>query len=403
MKKVWLMAVMLSAMGLMLIAASSNDGLPINYFQLPQAISTTTNKAHADLRLVDNMRPEACAQCHQAQFEAWKHSRHAHAYSPGLVGQFPSMGHSNSNDCLVCHAPLVQQLYRDAGDMQATLATLLRHPEGFSSDADLDSKQAALPLRHAGVTCAVCHVRNGQRFGPPRRNNDEVGHLNGAAHGGFTATKDFEKSQFCAACHQFPQSYAIHGKPLENTVYEWKQSYFASEGVQCQGCHMPDRVHAFKGIHDKQMVLSGLDFQLEKQGDVAVLKITSKHIGHAFPTYVTPKVMIHAEAFNQHGVILQTWQWEIVRKVAYENGWKEIKDARLMPNQSRMFTTDGIKGDVAFVKFYVDVIPDAFYKGVYQNLLAGDMQPAARKLIQKALADAEKNDYRLFEGRLSYP
>jgi Zn-finger protein len=378
------------------VEESVNTSLPANYWDMPQA----TGKAHIGLE--NNMRPEACAQCHQAQFNAWRDSKHAHAYSPGLVGQFPDAGHGAGNDCLVCHAPLAEQLYRNEGDMQATLSTLLKNSEGFSRDADLDSKKAALPLRHAGVTCAVCHVRQGQRFGPPRRGSDVVGHLKGDAHGGFVATKDFEKSQFCASCHQFPQAYAINGKPLENTLFEWKKSRFAREGVQCQTCHMPDRKHAFKGIHDVGMVRSGLEFNLEKKAGLVAFTMTSVNIGHAFPTYVTPKIWVKAEALDVQGKVLQHWQWVIVREVAYDDEWKEMQDTRLMPGESRVFVADKLNKNTSSVRFYVDVVPDAFYKGVYKSLLSGDLQPKARRLIKKSLSDANKNDYRLYENELKF-
>ena len=395
MKKLWWMPIAIVAIGLGLVGLSMDessvqeatiqktvfheDSLPLDYWDKPQAMG----KVHAGLE--NNMRPEACAQCHQEQFNAWRDSKHAMAYSPGLVGQFPNMGHAAGNDCLVCHAPLAEQLYRDAGDLDATLSTLLENPEGFSRAADLDSIKSQLPLRHAGVTCAVCHVRQGQRFGPPRRGSDVVGHLQGDAHGGFVATKDFEKSQLCAACHQFPQAYAINGKPLENTLFEWKKSRFSREGVQCQSCHMPDRKHAFKGIHDVDMVRSGLEFKLKKQGKLAILSMTSVHIGHAFPTYVTPKIWVKAEALDAQGKVLQHWQWVIVREVAYDDGWKEIQDTRLMPDESRVFVADDLNEHVKSVHFYVDVVPDAFYKDVYRSLLSDDLQPKARFLIAKAL------------------
>jgi len=420
MNKTWYVVVLFGLIGVGLIVSSLNKSasvasvikhssqsknsmletvsasLPEDYWDMPQA----TGNSHAGLE--NNMRPEACAQCHQEQFNAWRDSKHAHAYSAGLVGQFPAAGHAAGNDCLVCHAPLAEQLYRDAGDMKLTLRTLLDAPVGFSRDADLDAKQTQLPLRHAGVTCAVCHVRQGQRFGPPRRGNAAVGHLDGAAHGGFVATKDFESSQFCASCHQFPQDYAINGKPLENTVFEWQNSSFAGQGVQCQTCHMPDRKHEFKGIHDINMVRSGLEFKLQKKAGLATLTISSVHIGHAFPTYVTPKIWVKAEALDERGKVVQNWQWEIVREVSYDDGWQETQDSRLMPGESRVFVADKLKKKASSIRFYVDVVPDAFYKGVYQNLLADTLQPKARELITKALSDANKNDYRLYERQIEF-
>ena len=74
-----------------------------------------------------------------------------------------------------------------------------------------------------------------------------------------TRTPACLSSEFCQSCHQFaPDGLALNGKLLENTYAEWKASRFAREGVQCQDCHMPDRRHLWRGIHDPAMVRSGL-------------------------------------------------------------------------------------------------------------------------------------------------
>jgi len=55
-----------------------------------------------------------------------------------------------------------------------------------------------------------------------------------------------------------PDGFALNGKLLQSTYDEWKASRFARQGVQCQDCHMPDRRHRWRGIHDADMVRSGL-------------------------------------------------------------------------------------------------------------------------------------------------
>jgi len=402
------MAVSLVCSGLLLMAAASHPvsspgvdpGLPDDYWDSPRA--TTAASPHDWSRLETNLHPEACAQCHRPQFDAWKNSLHAQAYSSGLVGQFPDMGHQQANDCLRCHAPLDEQRYTDGRDMAASIAARLKHDEGFDRDARLpDSASEELPLRHAGVTCAACHVRGLQRFGPPPRSSLAVGHQDTPAHGGFTATKDFEKSRFCASCHQFPQSMAVGGKPLENTLVEWQQSRFAREGVTCQQCHMPDRRHEFRGIHDPDMVRKGLAFELAQRGHDAVLAITSKWIGHAFPTYVTPRIIVRAEAVDAGEKVLRAWQWEIVREVVFDDGWQEKRDTRLMPGERREFVAASAPAGASRMRFTVRVEPDHFYKGVYRSLLVGDLDVPARALIRKAAADARANDYMLYEASLA--
>jgi len=387
----------LLVIGLGLAAAAVDPGLPDAYWDQPQATQGAAPHDWSDLEA--NLHPEACAQCHESQFNAWRDSLHAHAYSPGMIGQFPGMGVEEGNSCLVCHAPLAEQRYRDENDMNQSLSLKLTHPEGFDRNADLDSK--ALPLRHTGVSCAVCHVRGWQRFGPPPKKSDAIGHQQTAAHGGFTATHAFEQSQFCASCHQFPDSMAINGKPLENTLNEWKQSSFSKQGITCQKCHMPDRRHEFRGIHDPDMVRKGLQFDLTQGKNSAVFTITSTWIGHAFPTYVTPKIVISASALDANGKVLRKWQWDIIREVGYDNGWKEMRDTRLMPGESRQFIAEPLPANTDRVRYQVSIIPDYFYKGVYQGLLADQMTEMARTHISHAVERADKDDYLLFEKTIS--
>ncbi len=376
--------------GLLLTAAG---GLPEGYWDAPRA--TTPQPPHAWSALERNLHPEACAQCHVEQFNAWKDSLHAHAYSSGMVGQFPAMGLAEANDCLRCHAPLQEQRYRHDADMSDSLRLRLQHDNGFNREADIDA--ARLPLRHSGVSCAVCHVRGWQRFGPPRRGQRDDGHRDAPAHGGFTAVRAFEQSQFCASCHQFPATMAINGKPLENTLTEWKKSHFAKGGITCQQCHMPERRHEFRGIHDVDMVRKGLSIDARLVGGKAVLTLHSRHIGHAFPTYVTPKIIVRAEARDAAGTRLRQWQWEIVREVVYDHGWQELRDTRLQPGEVRRYEVGDWPQHTVSIRFAIQVQPDAFYKGFYRNLLAGRPDALSARHLERALRRAEDNDYMLYE------
>ena len=165
---------------------------------------------------------------------------------------------------------------------------------------------------------------------------------------------------------------------------------------------MPDRKHQFKGIHDPSFTRKALDISvLMNTDDLPALQITSKHIGHAFPTYVTPKVTIQAKALDKQGKVLQTWQWDMVREVFFaEEGWQEKKDTRLMPSETRMFTVSKLHQQAVRVLFEVMVIPDQFYKGVYQSLLLDKPEGDAKGLIQQALQQAEQNDYLLYAGHV---
>jgi len=167
--------------------------------------------------------------------------------------------------------------------------------------------------------------------------------------------------------------------------------------MTCQGCHMPDRRHEFRGIHDPEMVSKGLTFKLAQDKNRVIFTIASTWVGHAFPTYVTPTVVISASAADAGGKVLSNWQWEIVREVAYNDGWKEVRDTRLMPGESREFIVEPLPEHTDHVRYRVNVIPDHFYKGVYQGLLAENMMDIVRTHISHAADQAEKDDYLLYE------
>jgi hypothetical protein len=106
----------------------------------------------------------------------------------------------------------------------------------------------------------------------------------------------------CAACHQFAfparadrGALRYHpGRPLQDTVAEWRASRYADRA--CQACHMP-RVgppgsahasHAFAVLGDPAALARAVEVTARavrrgRQVDVA-LTLTAREIGHAFPT-----------------------------------------------------------------------------------------------------------------------
>ncbi|MBA7466455.1 hypothetical protein ES707_01639 [subsurface metagenome] len=61
----------------------------------------------------------------------------------------------------------------------------------------------------------------------------------------------------------------------ENTLVEWEQSPAARNGMTCQSCHMPQRRHLWRGIHDPDMVRSGLTPEFVAEADAARFRLTS--------------------------------------------------------------------------------------------------------------------------------
>jgi hypothetical protein len=345
-----------------------------------------------------SLHPESCGSCHPAQFADWRESLHAAASGPGVAGQLVEMRESDPSSahaCLVCHAPL--------GEQAPLVAAGRQLQDNPSYDASLAGK---------GVPCAGCHVRGHERFGPPRRDGSLGSNAprESLPHNGATRTPAFLKAEFCKSCHQFtPDGFSLNGKLLQATYDEWKASRFSREGVQCQDCHMPDRRHQWRGIHDLEMVRSGLTIAAKagaaryRPGEIALvtLRVTSTRVGHAFPTYVTPRVVLSAELVDAAGqVVVGSRREQVIgREVALDLS-RELFDSRLMPGKSATLTyrmkveAPGTRARVAVV-----VEPDAFYVGFFETLLR---QGAGRgeAQIRQALEAARRSPFTLFEREI---
>jgi hypothetical protein len=260
-------------------------------------------------------------------------------------------------------------------------------------------------LRNQGLVCAACHVRGWKRYGPPRRDGSLDPSPPDSPHGGVTRTPFFEDSRFCAGCHQFDAP-APNGKALQNTYTEWKESRYAAGGVPCQSCHMPDRRHLWRGIHDPEMVRSGVTIEWAttgvSRGDAAGsvgLRVTNTGTGHRFPTYVTPEVAVQVQLLDadRRPIDGDFQQLVIARRVTRRGGtWMELSDTRLLPDSSATITLP-VSESARYATGRVIVRPDAFYKGLFESLLAADRGDTSRVLIQGAHERAVASPFTLFE------
>ena len=290
-----------------------------------------------------SLEPGSCATCHIEQFTDWSQSRHALGMGAGLLGQWveEERGQLAAQGCLFCHAPLAEQ------------AASARGQDGGLSHL-------------AGLTCAGCHVRKRVVFGPPPLPGKEP---RPEAHGGFTVG---------AACHQFDRSgLALRGKPLEDTFREWKNSPAAAQGKSCQSCHMPERRHLWRGIHDPDMVRAAVtltaDLAPDRGGEVAArLEVTNSGAGHNYPTYVTPRVTLEACQVDAAGEGLEGTCSEalISREVTLDLA-AERADTRIAPGESMVvdYVLPRAAAAVALrVRLIVD--PDHFSRGFFASFLA---------------------------------
>ena len=268
-----------------------------------------------------SLSSQQCARCHAKQAREWKGSLHAHATSPGLMAQIirPSPDAPTWPDiesCQRCHAPLAEQL-----------------PKLRGTADDNPAYDAA--LRDEGITCASCHVRGWTRHGPPRVATSLV-----PVESYPLVTLDlYERSDFCMPCHQLPARTAVNGKPLLDTYREWLDGPYMPRGVQCQHCHMPNREHTWKGVHDPDTFRQGIAVAATAtrgadRSIAARATLTNVGAGHMLPTTPTPAAWLTVELLDANGRPIAGTRQErrIGRHIRYtRKGWEELEDTRVAP------------------------------------------------------------------------
>lgn len=336
-----------------------------------------------------SLDPDQCAICHPSQAADWRGSRHSIAMGPGIMGQLVDVDDkfSQVEACQRCHAPLSEQ-----------------YPvlKGNKVNEQFDPE-----LRSHGLSCAACHVRQHEHRGPPSGRPI----AENTPHGGFVPRAEYESPTFCATCHDFkPHQKRLNGKLFQETSEEWRRTPFAAEGKTCQSCHMPDKRHLFRGIHDPETVRSGVDIEATigegaLVGDMitASVTLTNVGVGHRLPTYTPPQITLVLEQIDAEGNSLkQTQRVGAVARRLSVNLAKEIYDNRLLPGES--YTLDyGLRrarGAVA-VMARVEVWPDEGYRRFYSALLKNPARHVkGRDMLKEALRDSVESRYDLWEQRL---
>ncbi|MFB5650380.1 multiheme c-type cytochrome [Leptospira wolffii] len=200
-----------------------------------------------------------CGTCHKTVYQNWSASRHKEAHTNQIYRHSFSL--EPMQWCENCHVPL-----RNGKELY---------------------------LNTEGISCNVCHVRNGKII---VSRTPEVSH-NILFHE-YSQVKDFGSAKLCESCHQFnfPNAESLM-KPEKGVVYsdlnmqgtfeEWSSSGISQES-DCIDCHVaPDsgRSHSFQGGHSLSSLRKSLDVQAEYLGSKTIaIRVVSQGIGHSFPT-----------------------------------------------------------------------------------------------------------------------
>jgi hypothetical protein len=310
-----------------------------------------------------------CARCHAKQAREWDGTIHAQATAPGVIAQLPSMTPAARDGCTRCHAPLAEQ--RDDDE-----------------------------LRAQGVTCAACHVRGWRRHGPPRIASSLIPDPSYP----LDEQPIYERADFCLPCHQLPARLAVAGRPLLDTYREWLYGPYMASGIECQHCHMPNREHTWKGVHDPDTFRQGIRVEAiaarTPDGVVSVrARVWNQGAGHFLPTTPTPAAWLRVELVDDRDRAIAGARAErrIGRAIEFTGGaWRQREDTRIPPGESLELAaawTDGRVPAATRARVTLEVHPDDYYEGFYRTKLAGTVTPVERALYEAALARATASRY----------
>lgn len=341
-----------------------------------------------------SLDPASCGQCHADQFAKWRSSLHSHTMGPGISWQLQLVDMKTAQSCLQCHAPLTEQL------------ALFSQERGWSSSSVAPPDYVPDNLHQQGLVCAACHVRAHTRHGPLASKAD----VDRNVHGGFEEHEAYSDSRFCANCHQFEvDGPRVNGKLRENTYQEWLATDFAQQGRHCQSCHMPQRQHVWRGIHDKAMTRSALSVELAAQPDKdgayqLQATVTNTGAGHNFPTYMVPEIVLYLEVLDAEGRVRELARHTIAWRVNLALT-EEVFDQRLVAGESvRLNGKLQNIADYSQLRLRIHVAPRQHYVRTFEDYLQynrNKLQAETLSLLQQSIQESRAAEYEFIAAERS--
>ena len=318
---------------------------------LMTTIMISTIAGAADKQYESSMQ---CKGCHEQIYNEWSGSMHSQAITDPIF-QGALSQQKDKSICLLCHAPVTR------------------------STGDFDLKQN---ITNEAITCDFCHTISGLNATNPLEpfllNPGEI------KYGPYTDSNSFihktqkldmlTQSEFCGVCHDlsFP-----NGLIVLSTYSEWKDSEYATKGIQCQTCHMkslkrsvaagsPERdshAHTWKGGHSIDVVKSAGKFDLDAKIDgnkvIVTAVISNENAGHKFPTGADSRLILEISATDKDGKKIFEDNKTFSKIFGGADGkpvpvpdlaTQILSDTRILPKDRSKseFTFDatGIKGDI---------------------------------------------------------
>ncbi|HET9987952.1 MAG TPA: hypothetical protein VFQ65_05520, partial [Kofleriaceae bacterium] len=207
---------------------------------------------------------------------------------------------------------------------------------------------------------------------------------------------------FCMPCHQLPPRNALAGKPLLDTYKEWLEGPYMKRGIQCQHCHMPNREHEWRGVHDRDTVRQGIKLDVvahaTKTGATVVADLINIGAGHYLPTTPTPALWLRIELHDARGELIEGARGElrIGRDIWFDGSWHERSDTRIPPG-AKVTLAKAWKGgrvnEATTASVSVEVWPDDYYEHFYEARLKQPLPGAIRAQYEAAYEAARHSHY----------
>jgi hypothetical protein len=319
--------------------------------------------------MLTSLNAEECAKCHREFYAEWTTTIHSQAWTDPYF-QVDWKFDGSEQICKNCHIPLDRQ--------QEDTVLGFRDKEKWDPILEPNPNFDAR-LQHEGVTCNVCHLRNGKIAG---------------VLGNTSAPHPVEKidnaNEICVRCHvvsgerwdtffKLPPCGTVaeiktsQGKTFVETADEMSTEEIASLG--CVDCHMPlverplvsggpvrtTRHHLWRGGHDPEMVKKGLTitFNESKNSDSDkrrfTLTITNTGAAHYIPTGTPDRhLTISLLILDQQKKVLNEKTYTLKRTVMWRPFIVDLWDTRLPRGEERTYTIE-ISNEVGAAKAQAQV------------------------------------------------
>jgi hypothetical protein len=286
---------------------------------------------------LSSVSAKECKLCHEEIYKEWSESMHAKAWTDPYY-QIDYVFDGSQQVCLNCHIPLA--------DQQENLVLGFKDKQKFKPILKPNPNfNPALQLE--GVTCIVCHYKDGKIVGPFGSTN--------APHATIADPEITHGTKLCEKCHVVSGERwdTFYKLPPCGTVAEITKS---GKEPDCVGCHMPkiqrpiadgmekrkSGKHFFRGGHFPETVKKSLKVEYEKEETKDNYKfnfmLTNIGASHYLPTGTPDRhLTLELRLYNDRGDLLKEKIFPMKRHIIWRPFIIDLVDKRLPFEQPRTF------------------------------------------------------------------